>query len=166
MAELDLQMPTPLTPREQLAEVARRHKARRTKRREEHEQTLDFEIRAMRLPAPIPQYRWATELVTAKGKPRQFRADFAWPAFRLLVEVQGGIWRPGGGAHSGGMAIERDIDKQQCAVLLGWWLFPVTTDDVKNGRAIGQVVRALAARGWQPPSMPAAARVDDEEKPF
>lgn len=149
MAELDLQMPSPPTTRERLAEIARNHKARRTKRREEHEQKLAFEIRAFKLPEPITQHRWATELLNAKGRPRQFRADFAWPQFKLLVEVQGGIWRPGGGAHSGGIAIERDIDKQQCAVLLGWFLFPVTTDDVKSGKAIGQVMHALAARGWK-----------------
>jgi hypothetical protein len=46
------------------------------------------------------------------------------------------------------VAIERDIERQQCAVLLGWWLFPVTTDDVKSGRALGLVQRALVARGW------------------
>jgi hypothetical protein len=111
------------------------------------EQQLEFEIRAMKLPVPCVQYRWATELVNANGRPRQFRADFAWPPLRLLVEVQGGVWRRGGGAHSGGIAIERD--KQQCAVLLGWWLFPVTSDEVKRGSAIGLVQRALSARGWK-----------------
>jgi very-short-patch-repair endonuclease len=113
------------------------------------EEQLAFEIRASRLPEPVRQHRWATELVNANGKRRQFKADFAWPEFRLLVEVQGGIWRPGGGAHSHPLNLERDIERQQCAALLRWYVFPVTTDDVKSGKAIGLVTRALEALGWR-----------------
>lgn len=113
------------------------------------EDTLAFEIMLAKLPAPLRQHYWAKELVNAKGRPRMFKADFAWPEYRLLVEVQGGVWRRGGGAHSHPVNIERDIERQQCATLLGWFVFPVTTDDVKSGKAIDQVVRALAARGWR-----------------
>lgn len=131
-----------MTTREKLGRVIKRRRNAR------FEEQLAFEIRAHRLPQAHEQYRWATELVNENGRPRQFRADFAWPAFKLLVEIQGGLWMRGGGGHSHPMHIEGDIEKQQCAVLLGWHLFPVTSDHVKHGEAIGLVMRALAARGW------------------
>jgi very-short-patch-repair endonuclease len=123
-------------------------KSPRRNRNARFEEQLAFEIRAQRLPEPVEQHRWATELVNANGRPRQFKADFAWPPYRLICEIQGGLWMPRGGGHSHPMHIEKDIERQQCAVLLGWWIFPVTTDEVKSGKAIGLVVRALAARGW------------------
>ena len=45
--------------------------------------------------------------------PRRWRLDFAWPAVRVAVEIEGGIWRPGGGAHSRPANIERDAEKQK-----------------------------------------------------
>lgn len=120
----------------------------RRSRNERFERELAYQIRAHGLPTPLEQYRWATELRSEKGKPRQFRADFAWPEYRLLVEVQGGVWRPGGGAHSHPSNIERDIDKAQCAVLLGLFVLPVTTDEVKRGEAIALLERVFARKGW------------------
>lgn len=110
---------------------------------QEAETEFAFHCRAHRLPQPEQQHYWARDLG------RQFRADFAWPKYRILVEVQGGIWMPDGvGAHSGGKAITQDIIKAQHAVLLGWWLLPVTTTQVKNGEAIDLARRALLAHGW------------------
>jgi plasmid replication initiation protein len=63
--------------------------------------------------------------------------------------VQGGIWRKGGGAHGGGAAIERDIEKAQLAVINGWSMFPVTTDEVKQGKAVQLIELALRAKGWK-----------------
>lgn len=110
---------------------------------QESEREFAFQVRAHRLPAPEQQHHWA------RDAGRQFRADFAWPSHRLLVEVQGGIWMPSGrGAHSGGAAIKLDIERAQYAVLLGWWRLPVTTDQVRNGEAIDLTRRALLRLGW------------------
>jgi very-short-patch-repair endonuclease len=81
---------------------------------------------------------------------RKVTADFAWPEFRVIVEVQGGIWRRGGGAHSHPNNILRDIEKQQLAMLHGWWIFPVTTDEVQNGQALKLIELALQSKGWKP----------------
>lgn len=129
-------------------QLALDNKPARRNRNARFEEQIAFEMRAMKLPAFVEQYRWATELTTATGRPRQFRADFAFLEFRLLVQVHGGLWMRGGGGHSHPMHIEKDLEQQQCAVLLGWWIFPVTTDEVKNGKAIELVQLALAARGW------------------
>ncbi len=141
--ELPLEQPPgPPTAREKLIRAVRKSRNAR------FEEQLAFEIRAHGLPQPHEQYRWATEVTNENGKPRQFRADFAWPQYRLLVEVQGGVWRRGGGAHSHPSNIERDIEKAQCAALLNWLVFPVTTDEVKRGEAIQLLERFFASRGW------------------
>lgn len=122
----------------------------RKSRNERFEEQLAFEIRAHRLPEPIRQHKWATEFLTAKGRPRQFRADFAWPAaeYRLLLQVHGGLWMRSGGGHSHPMHIEKDIEQHQIAVLLKWFVMPVTTDEVKRGDAIALLERFFASRGW------------------
>lgn len=109
--------------------------------RPDFESLLAFQISASMLPLPDRQVKYATG--------RKVTADFGWPAFRLLVEVQGGIWRRGGGAHGGGAAIEKDIEKSQLAVINGWAMFPVTTDEVKSGKALQLIELALQTKGWK-----------------
>lgn len=98
------------------------------------EDLLAFQIRSARLPEPARQFRFAP--------PRKFTADFAWPDARLLLEVQGGIWKRGGGAHSHPLDIERDIEKGQNAALGGWLVMPVTTDQCTSGEAL-QLLRVF-----------------------
>jgi very-short-patch-repair endonuclease len=61
-------------------------------------------------------------------KPPPFRADFAWPNAQVAVEINGGIWRPGG--HSTGSGITRDITKTTLAQLSGWVLIPLSESHV------------------------------------
>lgn len=106
------------------------------------EAVLAFQIQLSKLPPPARQLKFCP--------PRRFTADFAWPQFLLVVEVQGGIWRTGGGAHSHPSNILRDVEKAQVALLAGWRIFPVTTDEVKNGQALELIELALQKLGWKP----------------
>jgi very-short-patch-repair endonuclease len=65
---------------------------------------------------------------------RQWRLDFAYESFaiKVAIELEGGIWtgygrgskkKKGQDGHSHPMNIERDIEKQNAAVLLGWRYF-------------------------------------------
>jgi hypothetical protein len=49
-------------------------------------------LRANKLPAPCYGFRFHAE--------RKWRFDMAFPDHRIALEVDGGIWRKGGGAHS------------------------------------------------------------------
>lgn len=49
---------------------------------------------------------------------RQFRADFAWPVQRLIVEVQGGVFT--GQAHGSISGVVKDIERLNVATLHGW----------------------------------------------
>jgi len=65
---------------------------------------------------------------------RKYRFDFAHIAAHVAVEVQGGIWKPGG--HSTGAGISRDCEKYCFAVSNGWRVLPVTAEMVTNGTAL------------------------------
>lgn len=62
-----------------------------------------------------------------------FRADFAWPAARVALEVQGGTFVVGG--HSTGPGIERDAIKSLTAQLSGWSLVVLTDKMLTRGNA-------------------------------
>lgn len=74
--------------------------------------------------------------------PRKFRADFAWPDQRLLVEIQGGIWTARSG-HSGGSGITRDIDRGNVATLAGWRVLRFGPTHIRSGEALRLVAAAL-----------------------
>lgn len=106
--------------------------------RERFENLLDFQLKAAGVDSFERQYRFI--------EGRKFSADFAWPRYRLAVEVQGGIWRKGGGAHSHPTMIERDIEKIQVGLTNGWAILPVTSDQVKRGEALRVIMAVIDQR--------------------
>lgn len=64
------------------------------------------------------------------GAGRKFRFDFAFPAERLGIELEGGLWSRG--AHSRPAGIQRDIEKHNFAVLNGWKVLRFSTDDIED----------------------------------
>src|SRR5574337_445194 len=69
------------------------------------------------LPEPMPEYNF--HLL------RGWRFDYAFVAQKIAVEVEGGVWRRGGGAHSHPLNIERDMEKYNAAAVLGWRILRV-----------------------------------------
>jgi len=74
--------------------------------------------------------------------PRKFRADFAFPAARLLAEIQGGIFT--GQAHGSVKGVLADIERLNAATLAGWRLLRFTPQAVKSGEALQLIERALS----------------------
>jgi len=72
------------------------------------------------LPEPTPEYRFHAS--------RGWMFDYAFVAERLAVEIEGGIWKKGGGAHSHPLNIERDIEKYNEAAILGWRILRVVPE--------------------------------------
>jgi len=99
------------------------------------ESTLLGQIRAAGLPEPDRQ--------VAAVPGRRFRWDFGWPEHRLLVEVQGAVWSRGKSGHTSGSGINRDTEKLALAVLAGWRVLQVTSDQIRDGRAIEWIARAM-----------------------
>jgi hypothetical protein len=101
------------------------------------EDLFDWQLKAAGAPPWERQHRFAV----AHG--REWRTDFAWPERLLTVEIQGGIWRRGGGAHSHPLDIERNITKYNALTALGWRLLQFTTDQVKSGAALQYTMTVL-----------------------
>lgn len=97
------------------------------------ERALAFQIRAKGLPEP------QTEFLAIPG--RKFRFDFAYPDQRLLVEVQGSIWKKGG--HNTGTGMLRDMEKNNLAILNGWSILYVAEDHITCGQALQWITSAL-----------------------
>ncbi len=75
--------------------------------------------------------------------PRRFRADFAWPAAKLLAEIDGGTYAPGGGRHAG----EADKEKANLAACLGYRVLHFSPQQVERDPTgcVALVRRALDA---------------------
>lgn len=83
------------------------------------------------------QARLSGSGVTPKtGKANSWIFDFWLEKEAILVEIQGGIWIKGGGAHSHPLDIMRNMRKQNDAALLGLTLLQFTPQEVKSGHAI------------------------------
>lgn len=77
---------------------------------------------------------------------RKWRFDFAWPAYRVAVEIQGGIFARGG--HFRPMQYQEDCIKHNAAVSLGWRLLWYTPKDLdRHPNAIVRQIRGFLDKG-------------------
>jgi hypothetical protein len=100
-----------------------------------------FLLRTAGLPEPEPQYRFAAMAVGGPGQGvrqrlaaaglRDWRADFAYPERRILIECEGGTYTHGG--HVRGARYREDCTKYNAAQSLGFRVYRVTTDMVRDG---------------------------------
>ena len=97
------------------------------------EELLFHHILCAGLPTPEREYRFAP--------PRRYRADFAYPEKKILVEVQGGIYTRG--AHSRGVGLERDYEKLNLAQLNGFRVFQFSRKMIESGVAVNMIEEVL-----------------------
>lgn len=92
------------------------------------------------LPTPIPEYQFALP-------ERKYSADFAFVDARIIVEVDGGIFRKGGGAHSHPTNILRDMERTNEATVRGWRLMRFTPEELNKAATFWKIKDAIA---WKP----------------
>lgn len=88
----------------------------------------------------FPMIRKTTEFEFCPG--RKWRFDHAWPEIKVAVELQGGILGNKLGGHSSTNGVLRDIEKSNCAQLLGWRVIPLSRHNLR-GEEIEQTKRLL-----------------------
>lgn len=100
-----------------------------------------------RLPPFHHHYRFAQSLHPT-NKRKVWIADYCSIEWKLMIEVDGGIWT--GGAHGHPVDITRNMMKQNDAALLGFQTLRFATTWIKNKHAIDFLQRVLYAKGWRP----------------
>lgn len=86
------------------------------------------------IPEPETQYE-----VAAGGK--NYRADFCWPALKLIVEADSWRW------HGGKEKSERDRDRDQLLTIAGWIVVHFTRRQIKTApEVVGPRLVALTSR--------------------
>src|SRR5215472_7228220 len=83
-------------------------------------------IERARLPRPVREYHFC--------KDRGWRADLAWPGRMILLEVEGGVFTQG--RHTRATGYLDDMVKYNRATLMGWRLYRVTPEMIKDGLAL------------------------------
>jgi very-short-patch-repair endonuclease len=96
----------------------------------EAEDALAWQLKFSGFPEPEREFRFCA---------RRWRFDFAWPTLKLAVEVEGGTWA--GGRHTTGAGFEKDAEKYNEAVVLGWRVLRVTPNMIEDGRALALLER-------------------------
>jgi hypothetical protein len=103
---------------------------------------------------------------------RKWRFDYAlgdfvdgqhWEPNRIGIEIQGGFYR-GVGGHNSINGMQRDMDKLNHAVMLGWRVLHFSSADVLRGRARAFLKEHLRPWGAPHPSAGAAAKVWKENE--
>ena len=82
------------------------------------------------------QFYWALDERSAKGRPIQYRSDFAFVKARLLVESEGG-------AHTVRRQYEADCRRASLAAALGWRMVRASKEMIVDGTAVALIARAL-----------------------
>ena len=94
---------------------------------------FDAALTASGVPLPVMEHRFSE---------RKWKFDFAWPDKMLALECDGGIWRKGGGAHTGTGHV-RDIEKGNQAVRMGWRVLHVVPENLCRLETVELVKDAL-----------------------
>ena len=99
------------------------------------EQKLAFQLKAVRL-EPEREYVFCPW--------RKYRADFAFPEHRLLIELEGGLFAKGKGWHLSIGGYLDDLAKYNLACLMGFRVLRYTAKEVNSGKALNEIEVALS----------------------
>lgn len=102
------------------------------------EEKLDAQLQEVGLPPYVRQFHFAPG--------RRYASDFAWPDYRLIVEVEGGTFN--GGRHVTGAGFHNDCMKYALAFLEGYWVLRVDAAMVKDGTARAYIRDWFLRQGW------------------
>ena len=67
---------------------------------------------------------------------RKWRFDLALPDLMIALEIEGGMYAKGGGAHQRVKRFKGDMEKYNAATALGWRVFRVGWEHVLNKQAL------------------------------
>ena len=108
------------------------------------EEALALHLRAHQISGWEREYRFGAHACGGPGKGlrqrsqeaglKDWRFDFAFPALKVAVEVEGGGWS--GGRHTRGKGFAEDLRKYEAAMRMGWNIYRCSPEMVKQGAAV------------------------------
>ena len=110
-------------------------KKKNGRKRSVGEITLEFQLNASKIPFRAEFRFHAT---------RKWEADFGFPAARLLVEIEGGIYIQGRHQRPGGFI--KDMEKYNTAAMMGYTVLRFSPVQVKKGEAIAEICKFLGIK--------------------
>ena len=72
---------------------------------------------------------------------RLWRFDYALPAYRIALEVEGGVWT--GGRHNLPIGFLRDMEKYNTATLMGWKVFRCVPKELLSPKTLDMLRAAI-----------------------
>ena len=88
---------------------------KKTKEQRDREKSLqDIKFRAYCRSLGIPEPRAEVMFHST----RRWRFDYAWPEYRVALEIEGGVFT--GGRHTSGVGFLKDAEKYNYAACMGW----------------------------------------------
>ena len=74
---------------------------------------------------------------------RRWRFDYAFPEYKIALEVEGGVWTQG--RHTRAQGFLGDIEKYNTATLMGWRVFRTTPTDLYRTATVNLLKAAIKA---------------------
>ena len=75
---------------------------------------------------------------------RRWRFDYAFPAVKVAVEIDGGVFT--GGRHSGGVGQKRDFEKLNAAAEMGWLVLHYMPREKLESTTLRQIYNTIKLR--------------------
>jgi very-short-patch-repair endonuclease len=97
---------------------------------------LAVHIHQAGLPAPVREHKFHPT--------RKWAFDFAWPAYKIAAEVDGGAFTQG--RHTRGAGFTEDCAKGNAAIIEGWSVLHFTTAQVQSNYAIETIQMLFGLR--------------------
>jgi very-short-patch-repair endonuclease len=88
---------------------------------------------SMGLPKPVAEHKFSPT--------RRWSLDFAWPEYKLGLEVDGAIFSHG--RHSRGSGIIGDMEKFNAAAVMGWRVIKFTPQQIMTSATILTIRQCL-----------------------
>lgn len=77
---------------------------------------------------------------------RKWRADYAIPEHKILIEVEGAVWVQG--RHTRGSGFVKDMEKYNAATSLGWAILRVQPKDLMSSGLL-DLIKETIKNKWQ-----------------
>ena len=89
---------------------------------------------AFGVPEPVTEHRFHPA--------RKWRMDYAWPACKVALEVEGGLFI--GGRHNRPVGMQKDFEKYNAAACLGWRVLRCTPRTLCTSATLETIKEAIA----------------------